>query len=636
MKRIALTSLAALFVVACQDGGVPTPPELEEPSFAILDGSRFSTVDCTEDDPCYHFFFLTPLVPTPKKFNGDFNPYVSPTVYISDVTSFPAGELLDEPSACVSDDTTRVFSSADVDAGNERFRVNWQTSEDNLTPDNFYRVCVKVGQIALGYRDIEPVESGAEIPRNPEQKPILQFMNGSNLPIKFRIEKGVLCRNDDNCGEMALDPNGGSFATNTGLAGMYVPNGSLDGTYNLVVEEVTCPLDEHGNVRFLPIDIPQFPGCYEVYAAEGSVTFGPEDLATVGVCFNETEVAAAMAVAAQVELLQIHHMTAAGTIEALPNVPAPAGVSCPTSGASANSGWLRNFARGVRKVLNPWFSPPPLAASHKGFGGEGMEEASPLVWALPAKMEIVQPPGGVGTGLAGLPLDPDPTVKITDELHRPVQNATLRFAITEPSSAPQSNIAYLGPIFAGWTGAPSPYITSGTLPLPRAISDANGEIAVEWTLAEANPNTLTATGVAVGPGAMFTIHDDTEKSFPGTGVLTFTAEAIDPYFDPEPPSGDLKLNDQGTAKLENWKYGFQFKVCAVPGFEITSLVAVKNNGDPVTLGELPDPPDGPWIIADDEDCFPFPNVTINKTGAYRLVVNGEYMSQKFNVRPYKK
>ncbi len=629
MKRIVTASLAALLVVACQDGGVPTPPEFEEPSFAILDGSRFSTVECTADDPCYHFFFFTPLVPTPKKFNGEFNPYVVPTVVISnlmeeDPATFPYCE--NDPGF------VREFSSEiAVDVDNERYHVNWQTGDDDLTTNDVYRVCVKLGQITLGYRDVQPVASGAEVPRNPEQEPILQFRNGSNLPIKFRIEKGVLCSNDANCGEMALDPNGGSFATNTGLAGLYVPDGSLDGTYNLVVEEVSCPKDEHGNVRFLPMDIPQFPGCYEVYAAEGSVTFGPEDLkrATVGVCYNETAVRAAMAVADQEDLLQIHHLTADGTLEALPNVPAPAGVACPESGASADAGWLRNMARGVRKVLNPWFSPQPLAASHKGFGGGDLAEGSPLVWALPAKMEIVQPEGGVGSGIAGLPLDPNPTVKITDELDRPVQNATLGWAITAPASAPQSNIGYLGAVFAGWTGGiSSPYITPSTLPLPRAVSGADGLVSVEWTLAVPNPNTLTATGEAIGVGTMFTTHNNTEKTFPGTGVLTFSATAIVPFeFEPDPPSETVYMVEAtGIATIDD------FSVCAVgrvEGAEIETMVAIKNNGDPVELGGTLNLP----VTTGSDGCYHFSGVTLNKTGAYRLVVNGDFESLKFNVRP---
>ena len=66
--------------------------------------------------------------------------------------------------------------------------------------------------------------------------------------------------------------------------------------------------------------------------------------------------------------------------------------------------------------------------------------------------------------------------------------------------------------------------------------------------------------------------------------------------------------------------------------EITSLIAIKNNGDPVFLGGVDHLPD----VTDAGGCLVFEDVTINKTGAYRLVVDGEFVSLKFNVRPEKK
>ncbi|UCG88448.1 MAG: hypothetical protein JSW71_07870, partial [Gemmatimonadota bacterium] len=57
--RSALLLLVVLLVVTCQD--TPLPPEVEQPSLAVLDGSDFSTVICNPTEPCYHFFLLPPL-----------------------------------------------------------------------------------------------------------------------------------------------------------------------------------------------------------------------------------------------------------------------------------------------------------------------------------------------------------------------------------------------------------------------------------------------------------------------------------------------------------------------------------------------------------------------------------------------
>ena len=75
-------------------------------------------------------------------------------------------------------------------------------------------------------------------------------------------------------------------------------------------------------------------------------------------------------------------------------------------------------------------------------------------------------------------------------------------------------------------------------------------------------------------------------------------------------------------------------MCANPltaGAPITSLDVVTNNGTYKNLGNLPALP----VVTGTSGCFTFSGVTINGTGAFRMVANGQYMSQKFNVKPGK-
>ena len=124
----------------------------------------------------------------------------------------------------------------------------------------------------------------------------------------------------------------------------------------------------------------------------------------------------------------------------------------------------------------------------------------------------------------------------------------------------------------------------------------------------------------------------------GLGTLTFTATGIVRLgFVPDPPTQNINLNADGIAIIG---LNGEFKVCAIDengdevtdvDVEITSLVAIKNNGDTVLLDDLPEFP-----VSTVEGCVTFNGITLNKTGAYRLVVNGEFESLKFNVRPAKK
>ena len=152
MKRTLQFSLISLFLIACESS---ISPSADLPDFAILDGSDFAQAagaECAVEDPCFHFFFLPPLVPTPAEFHGDFNDALGPQVDIALALDTLSTE-------CIQSAPIRTFKSEiAVDAVGELYSVGWQTDADDLTDDTPYRICVTLSGVVLGFRDVMPVE----------------------------------------------------------------------------------------------------------------------------------------------------------------------------------------------------------------------------------------------------------------------------------------------------------------------------------------------------------------------------------------------------------------------------------------------------------------------------------------------
>jgi hypothetical protein len=126
-----------------------------------------------------------------------------------------------------------------VDPRAELYKVNWKTGDSNLDATKTYRVRVLVGATELGYRDVDPADSPNEVPNNADQLPVYAFLNGSTIPLKWRIEYGALCDPSvpaDLCGEGTIDlAQGGSVQNSKGQSGCgdddtSVTDGTLDGS----------------------------------------------------------------------------------------------------------------------------------------------------------------------------------------------------------------------------------------------------------------------------------------------------------------------------------------------------------------------------------------------------------------------
>ncbi len=481
MKRpLALLVPMAGLLVACSDRQ-PTMPLGNPPAFAISDGSHGGTQG---------FYFLPPLVPSPT-FSGTFNPALRPFVDICELTADPTPGCVAGPPRVHFDP-----SAISVDTDKGEYHVNWKTDEPSLDATKNYRIRVLIGSTTqgqeLGFRDVHPVLTPQEGPSDAESEDVYFFLYGNTIPIKFRIEKGLLCApGATDCGEGTLDANGGTVLANFG--GVATFEGTLPGQVTLVVERLTCPQVD-GRIALLPMDIPQFEGCYRVHTIP-VLTERMDPPAIVGVCFDR---AASGLTPRQDSLLQLHRMDPDKPeegVEALLNVEFPVHCEDFQSISSAGSNALVNFAsagwRRMVRVLSPVLAPRPLLATDKGLGG-ATGSFSNFVWALPSRMRILAGDGQVAPVSTAVAIPP--AVLVTDRHGDPVQNATVSFQVTQGEG----------------TVVPAAPVT--------VVTGADGVAHVtSWTLgADPGVNLLEASGIGLD-----TVP--TESGFLPRGAVTFTA-----------------------------------------------------------------------------------------------------------------
>jgi alpha-tubulin suppressor-like RCC1 family protein len=149
------------------------PEEL--PSFQISDGADGGA------NP--HFFFLPPLQPAPA-FSGTFDPALSPTIRICALSG----------SDCSGPDISTFSLTSSpaivVDTAGENYKVNWATNGLDLSTSVNYRIQVFVGDVLLGFADVDVVANNQELKNVPPE--FVGLVKDKHLQIKFRIEEGIV------------------------------------------------------------------------------------------------------------------------------------------------------------------------------------------------------------------------------------------------------------------------------------------------------------------------------------------------------------------------------------------------------------------------------------------------------------
>ena len=173
-SRLLLVPLLVA-VSACSDQTLSTSPNDGLPSFDIADAAR---------DYKAGFYWLPPMVNQPT-VSGAFDAALSPTVEICEITDDVCGPTL----------ATYTMTSGPggevVRLQDGHYHVNWHTNEFTLSTTNSYRISVRVNGVLLGYADVQPADNGSGL-KNLDSNELMGLVDGRTLPIKFRIETGVV------------------------------------------------------------------------------------------------------------------------------------------------------------------------------------------------------------------------------------------------------------------------------------------------------------------------------------------------------------------------------------------------------------------------------------------------------------
>jgi len=160
----ALNFASLLLMTGCSPDAAAPSDVSPPPSFVISDGAH--------SGGNLHFYFLPPMVRNPS-FSGTFDGTRTPIVRIAE-----AGVQL-------------VELNASIPAGSEQYQVEWHTDRYNLDPAKTYRITILVGNIVLGFADVDVVSTGGQL-KNVNTGDYIPLLDGRTLPIKFRIEQGAL------------------------------------------------------------------------------------------------------------------------------------------------------------------------------------------------------------------------------------------------------------------------------------------------------------------------------------------------------------------------------------------------------------------------------------------------------------
>ena len=172
--RPRLPTLSLLLVVAaCSDQTFSTAPN--GPSFTIADAAR---------DYKRGFYWLPPMVSQPT-VSGTFDATLSPTVEICELVDDACGAVLATYTMASGPDGELIRLQ------DSHYHVNWHTDEFTLSTTNSYRVSVRVNDVLLGYADVQPAANGSGL-KNLDSNEMMGLVDGRTLPIKFRIETGVV------------------------------------------------------------------------------------------------------------------------------------------------------------------------------------------------------------------------------------------------------------------------------------------------------------------------------------------------------------------------------------------------------------------------------------------------------------
>lgn len=132
------------------------------------------------NDGIEEFYFLAQTVEKQPKFNGKFNPDLSPIVEISDDFDF---KVIHQRFTLNENGESKVK----IDRQGEFYFVNWNTLQSKPTKGKIYRIRVRVNDNILGFADFAIISNNAR-----ESNSNIQTLRlNENLKVAFRIEQKI-------------------------------------------------------------------------------------------------------------------------------------------------------------------------------------------------------------------------------------------------------------------------------------------------------------------------------------------------------------------------------------------------------------------------------------------------------------
>lgn len=123
------------------------------------------------------FYFLAPTIGKDPKFNGKFNPNLSPVVEISDDFEFKTILQSFKRDGVGSSKVT-------LNVAEENYSANWDTSNSKVVKGKIYRVRVRIGEKVVGFVDVAIVSKETKKLDNG----IVPLVENQTLQVVYRLE----------------------------------------------------------------------------------------------------------------------------------------------------------------------------------------------------------------------------------------------------------------------------------------------------------------------------------------------------------------------------------------------------------------------------------------------------------------
>jgi hypothetical protein len=393
--------------------------------------ARRDVSDGSNGGPNPHFFWLAPIGGTPTT-TGEFSAAWQPTITIC---------LLVNGSCAAAPVTIAGPSSIAVSTINETYQYNWNTDGTafNATAINTYRLAVTLPTspaTVIGYADILINNPGQSEGSGPGG--VIAFNDGRTVPIKFRIEKGVLGGTGDF--EEFLVPNSGKVIK-VPFAGVYFTPGWLgndppvfDPQVTVIFQRIaigteTCRNASNLDLAALLTNMETYAGCFRLLTIPAVADITPDGKLGADVIMAMcTEVAET---GDRYDAQSMFKYDAPSALLELENVAPYAPTTVPggtgglfltsaecegfTSSSQQQFGMLWNGARALARGFGKVFGPNTAYALDAGLGGRipaGSDGFSDFFFGVPPRIQKVAA-SDAQTATVGTALLIDPTALVT-------------------------------------------------------------------------------------------------------------------------------------------------------------------------------------------------------------------------------